>query len=124
MFQKAFGADNIRDVLYEQHGQHPVTFGEVIGTNEDGSYKMKETTLTAKDGTCFNASFDIILYIDREGGKKGSNLDVTNTWIDRFEATDPQNRFTTLSDHYGVGAHFLRNAGSKDSTPRSSKDRL
>jgi len=82
---------NVRDILKENYGHHPITFGDVI-VDDNGTVKPRETVLTGKDDLLSQASLDYILLISsdqpEQEPKKSVTIDVRRTRVEEFFVKD------------------------------------
>ncbi|KAF7725576.1 hypothetical protein EC973_009531 [Apophysomyces ossiformis] len=94
------------DVVFENYGYHPVTFGDIM-VNQEGEIEPAEIVLTDQDEIMSVQSLDRILWASRET----SIMQIENARVEKFLVQDnpqigepdPKNiPFTQVSDHYGV----------------------
>ncbi|KAI8867084.1 DNase I-like protein [Ramicandelaber brevisporus] len=103
------------DVIYEQYGEHPVTFGDILKL-PDGSVVPRESAITGENGYRSCQCLDYILVastVNLRSSSSSSNNDKLYTISDtRVEplfvdpSTDPGLPFTQASDHYGVSINI------------------
>lgn len=96
----------IRDLVYEQYSNHPVTYGDVREQGADGGApEPMETILTHTADHCCSISIDYALFL---GPKETEAIRHVETRIEPFFC-DPGEAgpCTQLSDHYGIASTFL-----------------
>jgi len=95
---------SVKDMLKERYKHHPITFGDVIVT-DDGIVSPRETVLTGKDDLLAQASLDYILLIGAGQSKQRVIIDIQRTRVEEFLVNDAP--VTQLSDHYGVSTYLI-----------------
>ena len=93
----------VRDLVWEKHNGHPITYGDV---QPDDQSLPRETVLTHTADHCCQISIDYALFVGpRETDAPIQPLD---TRIEPFECKPPEaGPCTQLSDHYGIVNTFL-----------------
>ncbi|CAG8528962.1 6260_t:CDS:2 [Ambispora leptoticha] len=93
---------NIRDIVQERYGQHPVTFGDVYVDYKGYTYP-RETVLTSSSDWKTTASLDYVLIIDEKNDeftlhKRNVEVEVQKTKVEEFFVEKSSNHpFTQLS---------------------------
>ncbi|KAI9308111.1 Endonuclease/exonuclease/phosphatase [Cunninghamella echinulata] len=111
LFAHPWVIKDLTDVVYENYGYHPVTFGDIdlIYDSDNGAQKILpgETILTDHEQLKTVQSIDRIFWSSR----KNDIMHINNIKVEPFkvkdnnELTDQQKEdipFTQISDHYGI----------------------
>ena len=104
--------DTMKDIVYEQFGYHPVTFGNVVEDKQAiEGVKPVETVLTHFDQVTTVQSIDRMLWADRFSDTiAAKNITIEHFFIrDNNELTEDEKKeieFTQISDHYGMSCHI------------------
>jgi endonuclease/exonuclease/phosphatase family metal-dependent hydrolase len=93
---------SFNDLLLNEYGYHPVTFGDFEKIND--KYEPKETVLTGKE--CWNSgqSLDYVILAEHENTtRKFTTKTTVEKCLINMDAFKP---LSQVSDHYGIGVEF------------------
>jgi endonuclease/exonuclease/phosphatase family metal-dependent hydrolase len=119
--------DTIVDILHEQFGEHPVTYGASEMDTSLNAPVPEETILTHKDDWCSNQSLDYLFQLipnrikhlekSKSMVEKGVNTGGSLEIVEKSASVDKLycdgQTFKQLSDHYGVSCHIRYNTESE-----------
>ncbi len=96
----------VRDLVFESHGTHPITYGDVR-TDTAGLLVPSETVLTHTADYLCQLSIDYVLFVGPPQGAAASTVRHENTKIEPFLcAPGEAEPCTHLSDHLGIVSNF------------------
>lgn len=109
-FEHPWKMNDLKDVVYDGYGYHPVTFGD-YKTNEQGELIPAETVLTNWDQLMTVQSIDRIFWSDRDTNRiRLASPHVEKFWVEENTKMTEEERestgFTQISDHYGISCEI------------------
>lgn len=109
-FEHPWKMNDLKDIVYDGYGYHPVTFGD-YKTNEQGELIPAETVLTNWDQLMTVQSIDRIFWSDRDTNRiRLASPHVEKFWVEENTKMTEEERestgFTQISDHYGISCEI------------------
>jgi hypothetical protein len=99
------GYDKPVDVIKQQYGYHPITFGDVVKDSKTGNLIPREKELTHPADLLCQLCLDYLIWIQPKAGKV---FRIKESKVEPFFVE--KEPFSQLSDHYGLSTEIALSA--------------